>query len=186
MVFDDVRSFSITNRHHYRHQASRASDWCDAAPWDTASELLVSSLPPSGRVLSTLSFPRAAPECRSRRRINAVQPAGYLVRCRLRHAARLLADDGRSITDVALDVGFGDLSNFVRTSTGRRGCRHAPSGARRRASGRRRRGRSVRSRLEHRPRVRGCGAKGRLPARATATLLELNTHGGGERQRWQG
>jgi len=30
-------------------------------------------------------------------------------------AARLLADHDRSITDVALDVGFGDLSNFVRT-----------------------------------------------------------------------
>jgi AraC-like DNA-binding protein len=26
-----------------------------------------------------------------------------------------LADDHRSITDVAFDVGFGDLSNFVRT-----------------------------------------------------------------------
>src|SRR5262249_34135442 len=44
-----------------------------------------------------------------------VTPHQYLVRCRLRHAASLLADDGRSITDVALDVGFGDLSNFVRT-----------------------------------------------------------------------
>jgi AraC-like DNA-binding protein len=27
----------------------------------------------------------------------------------------LLADDTRSITDIALDVGFADLSNFVRT-----------------------------------------------------------------------
>ena len=44
-----------------------------------------------------------------------VTPHQYLVRSRLRHAARLLADDARSITDVALDVGFGDLSNFVRT-----------------------------------------------------------------------
>ena len=44
-----------------------------------------------------------------------VTPHQYLVRSRLRHAARLLADDGRSITDVAYDVGFGDLSNFVRT-----------------------------------------------------------------------
>jgi AraC-like DNA-binding protein len=42
-------------------------------------------------------------------------PHQYLVRARLRHAARLLADDDRSITDVAFDVGFGDLSNFVRT-----------------------------------------------------------------------
>ncbi|HWX06706.1 MAG TPA: AraC family transcriptional regulator [Bradyrhizobium sp.] len=44
-----------------------------------------------------------------------VTPHQYLVRSRLRHAARLLADDDRSVTDVAYDVGFADLSNFVRT-----------------------------------------------------------------------
>jgi AraC-like DNA-binding protein len=44
-----------------------------------------------------------------------VTPHQYLVRSRLRHAARLLADDERPITDVAYDVGFADLSNFVRT-----------------------------------------------------------------------
>ncbi|MGO8908349.1 MAG: helix-turn-helix transcriptional regulator [Bradyrhizobium sp.] len=44
-----------------------------------------------------------------------VTPHQYLVRSRLRHAARLLADDGLPITDVAYEVGFGDLSNFVRT-----------------------------------------------------------------------
>src|SRR3954469_8062471 len=44
-----------------------------------------------------------------------VTPHQYLVRARLRRAARLLADDARPITDVAFDVGFGDLSNFVRT-----------------------------------------------------------------------
>src|SRR5881296_3190518 len=44
-----------------------------------------------------------------------VTPHQYLVRARLRRAASLLAGDERSITDVALDVGFGDLSNFVRT-----------------------------------------------------------------------
>jgi AraC family transcriptional regulator len=44
-----------------------------------------------------------------------VTPHQYLVRSRLRRAARLLADSARSITDIALDVGFGDLSNFVRT-----------------------------------------------------------------------
>ena len=37
------------------------------------------------------------------------------VQGQLRHAASLLADGATSITDVALDVGFGDLSNFVRT-----------------------------------------------------------------------
>jgi AraC-like DNA-binding protein len=44
-----------------------------------------------------------------------VTPHQYLVRSRLRHAARLLAGDDRSITDIAYDVGFGDLSNFVRS-----------------------------------------------------------------------
>jgi len=44
-----------------------------------------------------------------------VTPHQYLVRSRLQHAARLLADDDRSVTDIAYDVGFGDLSNFVRT-----------------------------------------------------------------------
>jgi AraC-like DNA-binding protein len=44
-----------------------------------------------------------------------VTPHQYLVRSRLSHAARLLADEDRSISDVALEVGFSDLSNFVRT-----------------------------------------------------------------------
>jgi AraC-like DNA-binding protein len=44
-----------------------------------------------------------------------VSPHQYLVRSRLRHAARRLAEDDSAITDIAYDVGFGDLSNFVRT-----------------------------------------------------------------------
>jgi AraC family transcriptional regulator len=44
-----------------------------------------------------------------------VTPHQYLVRSRLRRAARLLCDGSRPITDIAFDVGFGDLSNFVRT-----------------------------------------------------------------------
>ena len=44
-----------------------------------------------------------------------VTPHQYLVRSRLRHAARRLADDDSPITEIAYDVGFGDLSNFVRT-----------------------------------------------------------------------
>jgi AraC-like DNA-binding protein len=48
-------------------------------------------------------------------KVLGVTPHQYLVRSRLRRAARLLADDERSITDVALDVGFADVSNFVRT-----------------------------------------------------------------------
>jgi AraC family transcriptional regulator len=48
-------------------------------------------------------------------RVFGVTPHQYLVRSRLRHAARLLIEDTRAITDVAFDVGFNDLSNFVRT-----------------------------------------------------------------------
>jgi len=44
-----------------------------------------------------------------------VTPHQYLLRSRLRHAARRLADDDSPITEIAYDVGFGDLSNFVRT-----------------------------------------------------------------------
>jgi AraC-like DNA-binding protein len=44
-----------------------------------------------------------------------VTPHQYLVRARLRRAARLLREGDRSITDVAYDAGFADLSNFVRT-----------------------------------------------------------------------
>jgi len=44
-----------------------------------------------------------------------VTPHQYLVRSRLRHAARLLAEGDDSITDIAGSVGFNDLSNFVRT-----------------------------------------------------------------------
>ena len=48
-------------------------------------------------------------------KVLGVTPHQYLVRARLRRAARWLADDARPITEVAYAVGFGDLSNFVRT-----------------------------------------------------------------------
>jgi AraC-like DNA-binding protein len=62
-----------------------------------------------------------------------VTPHQYLVRSRLRRAARLLAEPERSITDVALEVGFGDLSNFVRTF--HRAAGVSPRGFRRAARG---------------------------------------------------
>lgn len=46
-----------------------------------------------------------------------VTPHQYLVRARLRHAARRLSEDDTGITDIAYDVGFADLSNFTRTFT---------------------------------------------------------------------
>src|SRR4029450_5363553 len=64
-----------------------------------------------------------------------VTPHQYLVRSRLRHAARLLADEDRAVTDIAFDVGFADLSNFVRTfhraaGVSPRAFRHAARGDR--------------------------------------------------------
>jgi AraC-like DNA-binding protein len=44
-----------------------------------------------------------------------VTPHQYLVRSRLRRAARLLAEGTSPVTEVALEAGFADLSNFVRT-----------------------------------------------------------------------
>jgi len=48
-------------------------------------------------------------------RVIGATPHQYLMRARLRRAARLLAADSRPITEVAFDAGFGDLSNFVRS-----------------------------------------------------------------------
>src|SRR5262249_32363781 len=44
-----------------------------------------------------------------------VTPHQYLLRSRLRRAARPLAADDKPVTEIAYDVGFNDLSNFVRT-----------------------------------------------------------------------
>ena len=70
-------------------------------------------------------------------KVLGVTPHQYLVRSRLRRAARLLCDEERSVTDVALDVGFGDLSNFVRTF--HRAAGVSPGGFRRAARGERER-----------------------------------------------
>jgi AraC-like DNA-binding protein len=48
-------------------------------------------------------------------KVLGVTPHQYLVRCRLRRAALLLAEASLPITEVAFEVGFGDLSNFVRS-----------------------------------------------------------------------
>ena len=52
---------------------------------------------------------------RSFLRVVGITPHQYLLRARLRRAARMLAGDERTITAVAFDVGFGDLSNFIKT-----------------------------------------------------------------------
>ncbi|HLI12448.1 MAG TPA: AraC family transcriptional regulator [Alphaproteobacteria bacterium] len=66
-------------------------------------------------------------------RVLGVTPHQYLVRARLRRAARLLAEEERPITEIAFDVGFGDLSNFVRSF--RRAAGVSPRGFRQAAKG---------------------------------------------------
>jgi AraC family transcriptional regulator len=88
-----------------RRRAVEAALWMDACSHDSID--LESAAAEAG--LSSFHFLRLFSN------VLGVTPHQYLVRSRLRHAARLLADDDRSITDVALDVGFGDVSNFVRT-----------------------------------------------------------------------
>jgi AraC family transcriptional regulator len=68
-------------------------------------------------------------------RVLGVTPHQYLVRCRLRTAARLLTDPRISVTAIAYDVGFADLSNFVRTF--RRAAGVSPREFRRAAKGER-------------------------------------------------
>jgi AraC-like DNA-binding protein len=79
-------------------------------------------------------------------RVLGVTPHQYLLRSRLRRAARLLCDESRKITDVAFEVGFGDLSNFVRTF--HRAAGVSPRGFRRTARGERR---LLQERLEQTP-----------------------------------
>jgi AraC family transcriptional regulator len=70
-----------------------------------------------------LSLERAAREAglsafhflRVFRRVLGVTPHQYLVRSRLRRAARLLAESAVPVTEVAYASGFADLSNFVRS-----------------------------------------------------------------------
>ena len=65
-------------------------------------------------------------------RVTGVTPHQYLVRARLRRAAKLLAQGTLPVGAVAYDVGFGDLSNFVRTF--RRTAGRAPRDFRRAAT----------------------------------------------------
>ena len=88
-----------------KRRAVEAAMWIDAHSRDDIG--LESAASEAG--LSAFHFLRLFSQ------VLGVTPHQYLVRSRLRRAARLLADDDRPITSVALDVGFADLSNFVRT-----------------------------------------------------------------------
>jgi AraC family transcriptional regulator len=56
------------------------------------------------------------------RKITATTPHQYVVGARLRRAARLLADTSHPVTEIAYEVGFEDLSNFIRTFHRAVGC----------------------------------------------------------------
>jgi AraC-like DNA-binding protein len=88
-----------------RRRAVRTALWIEAH----ASQPLTLDLMAREAGLSAFQFLRIFS------RAIGVTPHQYLVRCRLRRAARWLTDDDRAVTDVAFDCGFGDLSNFVRT-----------------------------------------------------------------------
>lgn len=49
------------------------------------------------------------------RKVTGTTPHQYLIGARIRLAARLLLETDRPVTEIAYDVGFEDLSNFVRT-----------------------------------------------------------------------
>ena len=110
-------------RAHDRRRAVEAALWLDANSHDPID--LERAAGEFG--LSSFHFLRLFAK------VLGVTPHQYLIRSRLRRAARRLADDPRSITEIALDVGFGDLSNFVRTF--HRAAAVSPRGFRRAAKG---------------------------------------------------
>jgi AraC-like DNA-binding protein len=56
------------------------------------------------------------------KRETGVTPYQYLLQLRIRHAIGLLRDTQRPVTEIAFDVGFGDLSNFINTFRRKVGC----------------------------------------------------------------
>jgi AraC-like DNA-binding protein len=100
---EDTGSHSPAERD--RRRAVAAAEWLDAHSHEEVD--LESTAQSAG--LSAFHFLRLFSN------VLGVTPHQYLVRARLRRAARLLAENERSITEIAFAVGFGDLSNFVRT-----------------------------------------------------------------------
>jgi AraC-like DNA-binding protein len=91
--------------HVDRRRAIAAAEWIDA---HACEQVVLADL--AARVqLSPYHFLRTFSA------VLGVTPHQYVVRARLRNAARDLALDDRPITDVALSAGFADVSNFVRT-----------------------------------------------------------------------
>jgi AraC-like DNA-binding protein len=88
-----------------RHNIVQVAEWIDLhseEPIDLAAEARQAQLAPYHFL-------------RTFKRVIGVTPHQHLVRCRLRRAANRLLEDDAPITEIAFAVGFGDLSNFVRT-----------------------------------------------------------------------
>ena len=51
-----------------------------------------------------------------------VTPYRFLLQARIREALAMLRETSRSVTDIAFDVGFGDLSNFINAFRREVGC----------------------------------------------------------------
>jgi AraC-like DNA-binding protein len=88
-----------------RHQARIAEVLRQAAP-RIAEPLTVGELARTAG-LSPYHF------LRTFKRVTGVTPHQWLLRARLREAAERLVSSRAPITDIALDVGFDDLSNFI-------------------------------------------------------------------------
>lgn len=88
-----------------RRRATRAALWIESSSHEPID--LDAAAAQAG--LSSFHFLRVFS------RVFGLTPHQYLIRLRLGHAARLLADDTMPVTDLAYHVGFGDLSNFVRS-----------------------------------------------------------------------
>lgn len=56
------------------------------------------------------------------KRETGVTPHRFLMQARVRRALELLRDTTRPVTEIAFDVGFGDLSNFINTFRREVGC----------------------------------------------------------------
>lgn len=88
-----------------RARAVRAAEWIDAH----ATEPVTLETVAREVGLGAFHFLRVFAS------VFGVTPHQYLVGARLRRAAHLLRATRHPITDIAYDVGFNDLSNFVRT-----------------------------------------------------------------------
>lgn len=101
-----------------RRRAIEAAMWLEA----NANEVIDLDIAARAAGLSPFHFLRLFAK------VIGVTPHQYLIRSRLRRAARLLAESDDRITDVALECGFADLSNFVRSF--HRAARVSPRGFR--------------------------------------------------------